>query len=153
MKKNLCLILLGIAIGLSLAVAVAYMFGPYESTTKTNLFNGRRWKEYRWVWHRWDTETEQPSDYAKWASSHMDKELNWPVGFTISHRRWFGGREYISVRYPRNIPRRIYNMDVREEKKIKLLHEYHEELQGIRSKNPHYYKLCEKWYQKLTRNH
>jgi hypothetical protein len=146
MKRNLAWIMLGIAIGLVLSVAAAYVFGPRGSRTTMNLYTGATWTDHHLLWHTWRSE-RPAAEHTKWASSHLvTKRTYWPVFVCSEERGWFWGGVH-GDGFARDVVREIYNLPVPEERKIELLHEFHENIGNVvvlDSKEP-YKRLYEMW--------
>ena len=157
MRKNLRWIALGIGIGISLSVAAAYVFGPRGSTAQMNLYTGAKWTYHHLLWHTWLTE-HPVAEHTKWARSNMGTERTNYTVFRFSYGRgWFDSLEH-GDGFARDIVKKIYELSVPDERKIELLHEFHQDIERMRDVNDknrdknHYKTLCKKWVERLEDN-
>ena len=150
MKRVLTWIGLGIGIGILLSVAAAYAFGPRGASTHMNLYDGATWTDHNWLWHNWRTE-DPVAEHTKWARSHMTtKRTYWPVFVCSGQRRWFGGT-YVADGFARDMVREIYTAPLTQERKIELLHEYHQGIEVVLAvdRQPPYRTFYDQWDSKL----
>jgi hypothetical protein len=150
MKKLLLWFSVGLCAGVALSVAAAYAFGPRDSTTEMNLYDGGSWTNYHLLWHTWRTD-EPLAEHTKWAREHMLEGRSFRRLFVCSsERRWFEHRELLADGFGRDNVRRIYQLPVPEQDRIELLHEYQRYLGELPRPNEPYGRLFEKWKAELA---
>lgn len=130
MKRNLRWLAIGIGIGIVLSVATAYVCGPRGSQTQMNLYTGETWTTHHLLWHTWRT-SDPVGAHTKWALAHVRAgRTYWPVFVCAQQRGWFTGT-MCADGIARDIVREICELSAPEERKIELLHEFHEDIGHI----------------------
>jgi hypothetical protein len=147
MGKELRWITLGIGIGIVVSAVSVYVLGPRGSTTEMNLYTGETWTRHYLLGHTWRTDAPV-EEHTRWALAHVQPGPKyWPV-FVCAHQRgWFGGTVE-GDGFVRDIAREIYELPIAEERRIALLHEFHQDIGTVVAVKP-YKTLYEMWDERL----
>jgi len=150
-------VLSGIVASFLVLVVLAFKYGPRGESTEVDLYSGRTMTHRFFLWKR----SHPPGPefpHVQWAIEHQNSVRNWYVPVCgMSRASWFGSmlawdsfrRDYVYA---------IYSLQMPEDEKVKLLHQYHEEVDALKLKQQEYYesgKFMERfdkdWEQRLEK--
>jgi hypothetical protein len=115
-----------------LALAIlACKYGPRGESREVDLYSGRMMTQRYFLWKRSHIPgPEEP--HVRWAIEHQNPVRSWYVFVCgMSRAEWFGHMMAVDTfRGDHVLP--IYRLPLPEEEKVKLLHQYHEELDALK---------------------
>jgi len=148
--------LFGVLISFLVLVIIAFKWGPRGKSSAVDLYSGHRIINKFFLWkHSQISRPKEP--HVQWAIKHQNPVRSWYLPNSSSRRGWFERgvhadfttREYVSA---------IYSLQITEEEKIKLLHQYHKELDALKLKEQELSKsfpitkpFYKEWEQKLEK--
>ncbi len=153
--------LLGLLASFLVLVIIAFKYGPQGESTSVDLYSGHAKTRKFFLWKKSDI-TEPNSPHVQWAIKHQNPVRKWYMpAASVSRPVWFGKMRAVSYN-TREYICKIYSLQIPEEEKIKLLHQYHKELDALMLKNremqeeiskliPVTKPLYEEWDQKLEK--
>lgn len=136
--------LLGVLVSFLALVVVAFKWGPQGESVSIDLYSGNLIKHSFFLSRR--THTELPKDaHVQWAIDHQYPVKSWyQTGSNISRSEWFG--EMMSVDFMvRPYVYDIYSLSIPEDEKVQLLHQYHQDLDALKSKQDEYVQSHDFW--------
>ena len=153
-KPLLIGILLGLLISFLTLVVIAFKWGPQGESITLDLYSDNTIVHKFFLSKR--THTELPkAAHVQWALKHQNPVRGWYLsGSSIARSEWFGSM--MSVDYTtRSYVYEIYSLKIPENEKVKLLYQYHQDLDAMKIEQEEYYKavsmeaLYNKWDKKL----
>jgi hypothetical protein len=146
--------LFGVLASFLVLVVVVFKYGPRGESTEVDLYSGRTMTHRFFLWKR--SHTPGPEfPHVRWAIGHQNPVRNWYVFVCSTSRGWFEKGMAVDT-FRRNYVYAIYSLQIPEEEKVKLLHQYHEEVDALKSKQQEYYesgrfmeRFDEDWAQKV----
>jgi hypothetical protein len=126
-------VLSGVLVCFIVLVVLALKYGPYSENALVDLYSGHLVIQKHFFWARSQI-SEPNAAHVRWAIAHQDTVRGWskPVCGT-ARAGWFEGRStWDSFQGDWVLP--IYSLQIAEEEKVKLLRQYHEELDSMRLK-------------------
>ena len=138
----------GFLIGIVFSAAIAYIFGPRTETAHIDLYTGHERIVESLFWHSWEVHLPE-QEHTKWAREHKESKT-WAryVPGGSCHRFWFSGGLDAATMH-QDIVRSIFESSFTPDEKVRLLREYHSDLDSLDPDEP-YRKLYEKWNQQLA---
>ncbi len=137
-KKNRSawrMLLIGFSLGLLVSflalVFIAFKWGPQGENIQVDLYSGHIISYKSFLWKH--SQINQPKEpHTLWAIKHQDPVRSWYMtGSSTNRGQWFG--EMLAVSYnTRSYIYQIYFLKVPEEEKVKLLHQYHKNLDTLK---------------------
>lgn len=142
--------LVGILLGAGLVATYVGIYGPHSSCIRMDLYTGGTWSEHSWLWRSW-TEYHPKEKYTIWAEQNIvGKYSNYPELVGSRTQRW--GHEEIADGFLCNVVKLIFEQNLPEPQKVKMLKDYHQELAEIyatKNRGRAIHKLGEEWLAKL----
>jgi hypothetical protein len=124
--------LFGVFVSLLVLVIITFKYGPSGESNSMDLYSGHVITQKFFLWkHSQITGPNFP--HVQWAIQHQNPVKRWYLPVSGSRAGWFerkmntsySSRQYVSA---------IYSLEIPEEEKIKLLHQYHKELDALKLK-------------------
>ena len=149
--------LLGVLVSFLALVIIALKWGPRGESVEVDLYSGHR-IIYRHFFSKRSRIPGPKLAHVRWAIQHQNPVRSWyRVGSSMSRPGWFG--KMMAVSYiTREYVYEIYSLEIPEEEKIKLLHQYHKELDALKVKESELRKsfdymesFYKDWEQKLEK--
>jgi len=129
----------GVLASLLVLVVLAFRYGPRSESVTVDLYSGHivAYKHFFW---RHSIIPAPESPHVRWAIQHQNPPRSWyVVAGGTSRAGWFA--PMLSVDYTtREYVYDIYSLQLPEEEKVKLLHQYHEELDALKTKEQEHYE-------------
>jgi hypothetical protein len=141
--------LLGVLLSFLALVIIAFKWGPQGENITVELYSGKTTLHKHFLWRRWQ-ESKPTEPYVQWAIDRQEPVKSWELpGGSIARSEWFGDMLAVDVviHMPTDCVYKIYSMEIPEEEKVELLHQYHQELDPLRQKDQ---KLREQLYPQLA---
>jgi len=148
--------LFGLLVSFLVLVLMTFKWGPRGESNSMDLYSGHVTTHKYFLWkHSQITGPNFP--HVRWAIQHLNPVKRWYLPVSGSRAGWFerkmntsySSREYVSE---------IYSLQIPEEEKIKLLHQYHKELNALKLKEQERLKsiyimkpFYKDWEQKLEK--
>ncbi len=153
-KALLAGVLLGVLVSLLVLVILAFKYGPRSENITVDLYSGHVITHRSFLWKRSHIHQPKPV-YVQWAIEHQDPVRSWYLPCAGTGQGWF--EPGISVDFTTRVyVYQIHSLKIPEEEKVKLLHQYHEELDALRLKDQELgqsrrfmERFYEDWEQKL----
>ena len=149
--------LFGVLVSFLVLVIIAFKWGPRGESIEVDLYSGHIITHKFFLWKR--THIREPKGpHVQWAIQHQNPIRSWyRVASSMSRAGWF--EKMLAVRYKtREYVYEIYSLQIPEEEKIKLLHQYHKDLDALKLKEQEYLKSFDfmesfymDWEQKLEK--
>ncbi len=130
--------LFGVLVSFLVLVVLAFKCGPRGESTEVDLYSGRTMTHRFFLWKRSHTPGPE-SPHVRWAIEHQNPVRNWYVFVCSMSRGWFE-RGLAADTFMGSHVLAIYSLKMPEEEKVKLLHQYHEELDALKLKQQEYYE-------------
>jgi len=152
-KPLLTGILLGILISILASVVIVFKFSPTSRSVESDMYSDNTIIHEHSLWKH--THTESPKlPHTLWAIEHLKPGRSWYRVTTSFSKGWFGrGGVYSDSTGP--YVYEIYSLNIPEDEKVKLLHQYHQDLDAKKTKQEEYISSMSmndfdaKWSQKL----
>jgi len=149
--------LFGVLASFLVLVIIALNWGPRGESNEVDLYSGHV-IAYRFFLCKRSRIPGPNLPHVRWAIEHQNPVRSWYIlCSSISRAEWFGpmvAADCITREYVYD----IYSLQIPEEEKIKLLHQYHEELDALKLKEQERLKsfyfmkpFYMDWEQKLER--
>ena len=125
--------LFGVLVSFLVLVIIAFKWGPRGESITVDLYSGNAITYKFFLWKR--SQISGPKfPHVRWSIQHQNPVRSWYiVASSMSRAGWFG--KMLSVSYTtREYVYEIYSLQIPEEDKIKLLHQYHKELDALKLK-------------------
>jgi hypothetical protein len=136
---------------------VANQWGPYSKNIMMDWYSGHS-IVYKNSLGRHSSIPSPIAPHTQWAIDHQNPVRNWYIyaaGFSRS--KWFGRGFFVDA-FLRDYIYEIFNLSMSEDEKVELLHEYHGDLDVLKSKeedktvtSEDWASFRKKWNQKLDR--
>ena len=123
----------GVLVSFLVLVIIAFKYGPRGESSSVDLYSGKIITYKFFLWKR--SQISRPKfPHIRWAIQHQNPVRSWyRVGYSMSRAGWF--EKMLAVRYKtREYVSAIYSLQIPEEEKIKLLHQYHKDLDALKLK-------------------
>ena len=140
--------LLGVLASFLVLVVLAFKYGPRGESNTVDLYSGHIITHRSFLWRRSHTPGPKPP-HVRWAIEHQDPVRSWyVVASSMSRAGWFGpmcAASYTTREYVYD----IYRLPLPEEEKVKLLRQYHKELDALKLNEQEHYeagKFRERFY-------
>ncbi len=131
-------VLSGVVASFLVLVVLALQYGPRSESLEEDLYSGHTLIHKSSLWKRSHPPgPEYP--HVRWAREHQNPVRNWYVFVCSTSRGWFE-RGLAADTFRGAHVYAIYRLQIPEEEKVKLLHQYHEELDALKVKEQEYYK-------------
>ncbi len=147
--------LFGVLASFLVLVVIACKWGPRGENSEVDMYSERVMIHKKFLWKR--THTPGPLvPCIQWAIDHQNPVRSWYlVAGGTGRAEWFGELlSYDAVTQPYVYA--IYTLPIPEEEKVKLLHEYHQDLDALKLKEQERIEswdimkpFYEKWDQKM----
>ena len=125
--------LFGLLASFLVLVIMAFKWGPCGESNTVDLYSGHIITYKFFLWKR--SQISGPKfPHVQWAIQHQNPVRSWYiVGSSMSRSGWF--EKMMAVSYTtREYVYAIYSLQIPEDEKIKLLHQYHKELDALKLK-------------------
>ena len=123
----------GVLVSFLVLVIIAFKYGPRGESSSVDLYSGKiiTYKFFLWK-HSQIPEPNFP--HIQWAIRHQNPVRSWYIYACGTARgRWFGEMLAVDTN-TREYVYEIYSLQIPEEEKIKLLHQYHKDLDALKLK-------------------
>ena len=152
--------LLGVLASLLVLVVIAFKYGPRGYRHSVDLYSGHVITNKSFLWKK--SQISRPNEpHVQWAIKHLNPVRKWYLPTSSFHKGWFDKGMFIDCT-TRDYVYAIYSLQISEEEKVKLLHEYHKELDALKLKDKEVQKEISKlipvtepfykeWEQKLKK--
>ncbi len=133
----------GVLVSFLVLVIIAFKWGPRGESNTVDLYSGHTITYKFFLWKR--SQTSKPKfPHVRWAIQHQDPVKSWYRVASSLHRGWF--EKGLAVDYiTREYVYEIYSLQIPEEEKIKLLHQYHKDLDALKLKEQECLKSFDFW--------
>lgn len=139
--------LFGVLASFMVLVVIACKWAPRSENIEVDLYSGHIITYKSFLWKR--SRIHQPKEpHVQWAIQHQYPVKSWYRGCGGFRRGWFE-RELHCGLTTRSYVYAIYSLQIPEEEKIKLLHQYHKDLDALKLKEQEYrkyYNFMEPFY-------
>ena len=124
--------LMGVSVSFLVLVIIAFKWGPRSESNTVDLYSGHTITHKHFLWKR--SHIPGPNfPHVQWAIRHLNPPRSWYMPASSFGAGWFekglhadfNTREYVY---------HIYSLEIPEEEKVKLLHEYHNQLDALKLK-------------------
>lgn len=148
-------VLSGVMASFLVLVVLAFKYGPRGESTHVDLYSGRHLTYKSFLWKR--SQVSGPEyPHVQWAIQHQNPVRSWYVYVcSIGRGGWFEPLMAADT-FQGDHVYAIYRLQIPEEEKVKLLHQYHEDLDALKLEEQEFYesrKFMERfhktWDQKL----
>jgi len=125
--------LFGLLASFLVLVIITFKRGPRGESTQVDLYSGNLITN-KFFLGKHSQISGPAAPHVRWAIQHQNPVRSWYiVASSISRARWFG--KMLAVDYnTREYVYEIYSLKIPEEEKIKLLHQYHKDLDALKLK-------------------
>jgi hypothetical protein len=147
----------GVVASLLVLVGLAFKYAPRHENVAVDLYSGHTKTYSSFLWKH--SETLGPVfPHVQWAIEHQDQVRSWYMLASGTQRAgWF--ERVLEVTYSgRDFVYGIYRLELPEEEKIKLLHQYHEGLDALKMREYELFgserlmeRFCVEWAQRLEK--
>jgi len=124
--------LFGVLASFLVLVIIAFKWGPHGESIEVDLYSGHIITHEFFLCKRSHIPGPE-SPHVRWAIQHQDPVRKWYLVAGSSGRGWFEGTTYVDTT-TREYVYKIYSLEIPEEEKVKLLHQYHKELDALKLK-------------------
>ena len=149
--------LFGLLVSFLVLVIIAFKWGPRGESNTVDLYSVHVITYKFFLWKR--SQISRPNfPHVQWAIQHQSPVRSWyRIGSSIGRAGWF--EKMLAVSYhTREYVYEIYSLQIPEDEKIKLLHQYHKDLDAMKLKEQEYLKSLNfmessymDWEQKLEK--
>lgn len=148
--------LLGVLASFLVLVVIAFKYGSCSYSNSVDLYSGHRITNKSFLWKH--SQISRPNEpHVQWAIEHLNPVRKWYLPNSSFRRGWFEKglfADYTTREYVYS----IYSLQIPKEEKIKLLHQYHKELDALKLKEQEIRKsfdylesFFKDWEQKLEK--
>lgn len=152
-KPLLIGVFLGILISILASVFIVFKCSPTSRNNQVDMYTGNSKLHEHSLWKQ--THTESPKlPHTQWAIDHLEPSRSWYRTTSSSSKGWFGRRGVYSDSTGPYVYE-IYSLNIPEDEKVKLLHQYHQDLDALKAIEEKYISSSSmedfdaKWSQKL----
>jgi hypothetical protein len=129
-------VLLGVSISFLAAVVIVFKWGPRSRSNEVDMYSDNSILHEHFLWK--STHTELPKlPHVQWAIKHQESVKSWYLPVSGMTGSWFGGGLYWDSA-TRPYVYEIYSLKIPENEKVKLLHQYHQDLDAMKAKREEY---------------
>lgn len=149
--------LFGVLVSFLVLVIIAFKWGSHGESNTVDLYSGHVITYKFFLWKR--SQITGPNfPHVRWAIQNQNPVRSWyRIASSISRPGWF--EKMLAVSYhTREYVYEIYSLQIPEDEKIKLLHQYHKDLDAMKLKEQEYLKSLNfmessymDWEQKLEK--
>lgn len=125
--------LLGVLASFMALVFIAFKWGPQGESSEVDLYSGNT-ITYKFFLSKRSQISEPNQPHVQWAIQHQDPVRSWYVfAANVQRVEWFGDMQSVESA-TRSYVYEIHSLQIPEEEKVNLLHQYHKDLDTLKLK-------------------